>query len=138
MAHSIRAVQKYLELNGNGRHWITIKIAPTNRYLRRRAIAVISPDETDIIVANDIGFEQQRLAIAHELAHLLIVKLGPPASQAAAEAKEASVSFKEVVESACGIFEKDLCKRHHIFYSTEANRNRLLFHSLSAYPAPKD
>src|SRR5688572_29256071 len=76
MAHSIRAVQAYLESTGHGRHWISIELAPSDRYLGKRAIAVIRPDETEILVARDIGFEHQRRGIAHELAHLLFVKFG--------------------------------------------------------------
>ena len=130
MAHSIRSVQSFLEKNGKGRHWITITVGKPKRYLGRRAIAIINPDDTEIVVAEDIGFEHQRLGIAHELAHLLMAKLAP-FSEVKQEVTEAGVTPKALIESACSIFEKDLCKRHHEFYSNEANRMKLLFPSLN-------
>ena len=139
MAHSIRAVQAFLEAKGKGRHWISIKIAPTKRFLAKRAIAVITPDQTEIVVAGDITFEEQRLAIAHELSHLLFVKFGPGNFDAVRkEASDNHVTVKQLIESSCQVFEKELCKRHHLFYKNEANRTRLLFPSLEGYPEPKD
>lgn len=122
MAHSIRAVQKHLEDSGKGRHWISL--TPTKGgYLPRRAFAMIRPQETDIIVNTTVGLEHQRRGIAHELAHLLFVKLhnSHPPSLGRVET---------VTEEACITFEKDLCKNHHEFYSKQENLNNLRFHSL--------
>lgn len=138
MAHSIRAVQELLEGRGKGRHWITVTFAPIFTYLRRRAIARISPEETEIIVASEIDLEAQRLAIAHELAHLIFVKLGGSMSFVTKEAAEKQVTARALIEGACAIFEKDLCKRHHNFYITDGKRERLLFKTLKDYPSPGD
>jgi hypothetical protein len=134
MAHSIRAVQEYLEAHGKGKHWISVTIAASDKYLGKRAIAVIRPDETEILVAQGIGFEHQRRGIAHELAHLLLHKFGKSGGNNLPE----GIDPQALIEDACGVFEKDLCKRHHLFYSKEDNRQRLLFHSLDDYPAPHD
>ena len=135
MAHSIRAVQSFLEENGKGRHWITITIGKPKRYLGRRAIAIINPDDTEIVVAEDIGFENQRLGIAHELAHLLMAKLAP-FDEVKQEVREAGVTARAIIEGACSIFEKDLCMRHHGFYANAENRMKLLFPSLDGKIGP--
>src|SRR5581483_9223424 len=75
MAHSIRAVQEFLIKHQKGRHWISIEMSQSKKYLGKRAIAVIRPNDTDILVADGIGLENQRRGIAHELGHLLFVKL---------------------------------------------------------------
>jgi hypothetical protein len=129
MAHSIRSVQRYLEENGKGRHWISLTPTKSGQLLPRRAFAIIQPQQTDIIVNLTVEPEHQRRGIAHELGHLLFVKFfhqRPPSLG----------RIDPITESACNVFEKDLCKRHHIFYSLEANLKKLLFNSLRDHPVP--
>jgi hypothetical protein len=129
MAHSIRAVQSYLEENGKGRHWISLTPSKSGQLLPRRAFAMIKPQETDIIVNMTVELEHRRRGVAHELAHLLFVKFS--------NTRPPSLGRIDIAtEGACSTFEKDLCKRHHNFYSIEANLKKLLFTSLSEHSVP--
>lgn len=128
MSHSIRAVEKYIEEKLENPiyrqpHRIRVLIAQPQRYFHKRAIAFIHVGRSEILVDSEanIGFEQQRLAIAHELGHILFAK--------GKHGKNRIVRDRDT-ESACGIFEKDLCRRHNEFYKKEANIKRLLFSSL--------
>lgn len=126
MAHSIRAIQRHLEEKGKGQHWISLTHTKAGQFLHRRAFAIIKPQYTDIVVNSTVEREQQRRGIAHELAHLIFVKLRdsvPPLPG----------RINPIIESACDIFEKDLCKMHHDFYSKEENLKKLLFQSLCDY-----
>jgi hypothetical protein len=115
MAHSIRAVEEYIEKGlGDSQvmrppHRIKIRLCNSQKYLGRRALAAIDKVKgtTEIQVDKDIGFEQQRLAIAHELAHVLFaIFIGDGKF----------ISFDTVTESACKLFEEILCVHHDRFY----------------------
>ena len=133
MAHSIRATQQLLEDSGVGRHWISITISKSQQYMGKRAISFIAPSETDILVDRTIGLENQRRAIAHELAHLVLRKLAsrtihPPPGY---------TNKQRAIEDACNIFEKELCARHHKFHTDEQNKTKVLFPSLSDHSLAK-
>jgi len=131
MAHSIRSVQQFLEDKGKGKHWISIMMASSERYLGRRALAFIQPNQTEIFVDSHVELDHQRRGIAHELGHLLFVKFNnsvPPSP----------MRIDPLMEDVCKTFEKDLCKRHHVFYCNQENLKRLLFQTLDDYPTPTD
>lgn len=128
MAHSIRAVERYIEETLDNAlyrqpHRIKVIEAKPLMYFRKRAIAFIHVGWSDILVDSEanIGFEQQRLAIAHELAHILFAKCKHGTNRIVRDVE---------TESACAIFEKELCRLHSNFYKDERNVKRLIFHSL--------
>jgi len=125
MAHTLRAAEQYIERTTGLPHRIKIK---KSAYLGRRALAFIDvPIGGSLILYNtDIGFEDQRKAIAHEVCHILFEKDN-------GAVRGNNRIFDPETESACGIFEKDLCKKHSDFYKNEANVKRLIFRSLDDY-----
>jgi Zn-dependent peptidase ImmA (M78 family) len=133
MAHSIRAVQMLLEQNGVPKYWVNIKLSASWKYIGKRAMAVIMPNEADILVDGSISLEDQRKGIAHELAHVLCAKL---ASRTISSPHGYAYKAK-AIEDACKIFEEELCARHHKFYTTDQNKPKLLFPSLIDHPLSK-
>jgi len=123
MAHSIKAVEVWVDrermATGKNNHFsIRVRLGHAKKYLGRRAIAVINGDHAEIQVDSEIGHEYQRLAVAHELAHILFW------------VKKKVQSYDVDTESACGVFEKALCKKHDEFYSDPKNIARLRFSSI--------
>jgi hypothetical protein len=128
MAHSIRAVERYIEeFLGSSEFRLAhrIKVTESNPmfYMGKRAIAYISVGRTEIKVDAELGFEAKRLAIAHELGHILFAK---------SRDGDNLIVRNQDTESSCGIFEKQLCKRHHLFYSDPDNITHIKFPSLFA------
>lgn len=127
MAHSIRSMEGFLAAKLGRQHSIKLTIANTHRFLGKRALAFIRPDHTDILVSGKeaIGFEHQRLAIAHELAHILFHFY-----QEITDSPAPLNHSVEEVEGGCSIFEKHLCMKHHDFYLKPETIKEILFHSL--------
>ncbi len=123
MAHSIRAVEECVERKRQVPFRIRIKQSPTQKYLGRRALAFIKPMAAEIKVGMELDFENRRLGIAHELAHILFVSL---------YGNGKTIAFDKPTEDACAIFEKQLCSRHDKFYANEENIKKLRFQSLWA------
>lgn len=126
MAHSVRAVEYYIEHkldNAELRlpHKIKVTESSPLMYLGKRAIVYISAVKTEIQVDKDLGFENKRMAIAHELGHILFAKC---------KGGNNKISKDLDTESACQIFERHLCTLHHQFYKDPLNIARIKFPSL--------
>jgi hypothetical protein len=125
MAHSIRATELCLQNDGFP---YTIKVQPRKNLAAKvgsRATAFIRTSAAHIFVDGDIELEQQRLAVAHELGHILIAMDRFKGTQKIE--RRADV----LTEDACRLFESELCRRHDEFYANDSNiRAKCLFHSL--------
>jgi hypothetical protein len=126
MAHSVRAVEHYLEhridnLDHRRPHRINITESTPMFYLGKRAVAYIFVGRTEIKVDKDLGFEEKRMAIAHELGHVLFAK---------SNFGNNTIAVDRDTEDSCKIFEKALCKHHHDFYCDPNNISRIKFPSL--------
>jgi len=132
MAHSIRAVEKHIQQCRFTPASVgySIRLFVRKRFaaeVRTQAKAFIQEHRADIVVDADIGIEYQRRAIAHELGHILLAMYRY--RQGETLARQSS----QLIEDACDIFERDLCKRHHNYYCDPANDHKFLFPSLDGH-----
>lgn len=120
MAHSIRAVERYL-LEKYG--FNTQIILAVENWMRAdlgrvsvSSVAVENGGITYIYVQDDIGFNQQRFCIAHELYHV-IWSIG--------SSEPSDHDHSKNTEGCCDCFANDLCLQHHRFYDDPKNIDKL-------------
>jgi len=124
MAHSIRAAEKQIQLGGRD---YAVRLHVRTKFAQKagsRARAYIQDHRADIMVDADLGREYQRLAIAHEIGHILI------ALEQVNRNGRLDAPVTEEIEGACKLFEKALCKQHDGFYADAKNIAACRFHTL--------
>jgi len=123
MAHSIRAVELVVQkrvLN----YTVIIRLGShVQEMAGKRALVDIDFGRSVIYVEKAITFDEQRMAVAHELGHILLAfhmhKPGDKLSRLPGK----------MANDAAGVFEHDLCLKHHRFYCDPANIEKLKFKS---------
>jgi hypothetical protein len=142
MAHSIRAVEEYIQElkvkhglvhpQGSSKYSIRFQIKKGFKSkLGSSARAFIHITHTDIYLDSEMTPELMRRGIAHELGHIVIAMEKRVVNNEPLERQKSSY-----FEDACQIFEKDLCKRHHNHYEDPTRHPKFLFPSLDGYEVP--
>lgn len=124
MAHSIRAVERYLLETYRIHTPIVLKLHPQALTEFGRlsfcSVATATGFPTVIWVQSDADHNHRRFCIAHELYHVIC----------AISSSSESVPRSRYIEDVCDLFANELCRRHHEFHIKPETQARLRFDGL--------